>query len=734
MKIRSARRRTARTIRRATWGACALGTLGGLAAPAWSQTADAGALQTVEITAQKRTQNLQVVPVSVQSVSSSDLERSGVKDLFNLGDLSPSVTGGQANRTLGARMGVRGISDFARNPGYDASMGVYVDGVYAGRTEATSQGLTGIERIEILRGPQGTLFGKNTVAGALSLTTRKPTDRFEASASLEAGESGTRNIGLWLGGAAVPGTLQLALTLGQEKSDGWVDNLTQPAARPGSGKGESARAFARLKLGGGTQVDMAAWRYRYEGVPAFGEAVAPSPLAALAPGIRTTATDALSRETVGKDGGSVTVDIGLPGGLQLTSITATQKARNTYFNDDDMAPQDIATAPGTFNTSRQVSQELRLASPANPKHDWLVGLFYMTQDNDQTSAVRLGTAFPVAALRGRVSTSEGSLESSSLALFAHGNVMLTDALQFTGGLRSTRETKDATLAQNPIPGVTANIPKFSGSLTDNDISPKAGLNWFVQPGVMLYGSYTQGFKSGGYNMDVIGAAVVSNPAVDLRFGKQKVASVELGWKAELLKRALRVNGSIYRMDGTEWQVQQFVPQANGTNVSTITNAGQVRIDGAEVDVQAKVTPSITLKGGVAYTDAVFVSFKNAGGVGIHHDGNRLPFAPRLKSSLSVEHVLPLGSVQLRSSLGYTHTDLQYSNSNNTAVNTIPRHDLLNARVAVEGGEARRWTVALWVRNLTDKDYTTFNGTNGLQQARAIFGAPRTVGLQVALDI
>ncbi|MFO1330175.1 MAG: TonB-dependent receptor [Rubrivivax sp.] len=722
-------RRATDPVRLAALCACALGSLN-----AWAQASDPRALQTVEITAQKRTQNLQVVPVSVESVSSADLERSGVKDLFNLGDLSPSVTGGQANRTLGARMGVRGISDFARNPGYDASMGVYVDGVYAGRTEATSQGLTGIERVEILRGPQGTLFGKNTVAGALNLTTRKPTDRFEASASAEAGGSGTRNLGLWLGGAAVPGTLQLALTLGQEKSDGWVDNLTQPGARPGSGTGESARALARLKLGAGGRVDLAAWRYRYEGVPAYGEAVAPSALANLAPGPRTTATDAPSQETIRKDGGSVTVEWGLPGGLQLTSISATQKARNSYVNDDDMAPQDIVVAPGTFNSSRQVSQELRLASASRQDLDWLVGLFYMTQDNEQTSAVRTGTAFPVAALRGLTSTSVGALESSTLALFAHGNVMLTPTLQFTGGLRSTRETKDATLAQNPVPGLTANIPRFSGSVTDHDVSPKLGLNWFVQPALMLYGSYTQGFKSGGYNMDVIGAAVVSNPADDLRFGKQKVKSVELGWKAELLDRAMRVNGSVYRMDGTDWQVQQFVPQANGTNVSTITNAGEVRIDGAEVDLQAKVSPTLTVKGGMAYTDAVFVSFKNAGGVGIHHDGNRLPFAPRLKTSLSVEHVLPLGPVQLRSSLGFTHTDLQYSNSNNTAVNTVPRVDLVNARVAVEGGETRRWTAALWVRNLTDRTYTTFNGTNGLQQARAIYGAPRTVGVQVALDL
>lgn len=704
----------------------------GLTSPVLAQGAPADGLQTVEITAQKRTQNLQVVPVSVDSVSAGDLERAGVKDLFNLGDLSPSVTAGQSNRTLGARMGIRGINDFARNPGFDASMGVYVDGVYAGRSEATSLGLTGIERLEVLRGPQGTLFGKNTVAGALSLTTRKPTDRFEASVSVEGADFGTRNLGLWLGGALVPASVQASLSLAQEKTDGWVDNLNRPDVRPGSGDGTTARAFVRFKPSASTQIDAAVWHYSYKGVPMFGEAVAPSALAGVAPGPRTTSTNAASEETVKKDGGSVSLETGLGSGLRLTSITATQKARNFYSNDDDMAPLDIYFGNNTAD-NKQLTQELRIASAPDPARDWLLGLFYMKQDSDQVASISTGAAFPVAALRQRTATSVGTMSGDSVALFAHGNIMLGERLQFTGGVRATRETKDVTLSQSPIPGLAANIPLFGGQVKDNDISPKLGLNWFVGPDLMVYGFYTQGFKSGGYNMDLIGSAV-TNPAVDLRFNKQKVESFELGWKSEWLDRRLRANGAIYRMDGKDYQVQQFVLQPNGTSVATITNAGEVRIDGLEVDIQARLTPSITVKGGVAYTDATFLSFKNGGGVGVNFDGNRLPFAPRLKSALSVEHVIPLGGLQVRTSLGYTHTGEQTSNANGAAVNRIPGYDLFNARIALEGGDARRWSVALWGRNLSNREYTTVNATNALQQARAIYGSPRTVGLQASLDM
>ena len=704
----------------------------GLVSQAQAQVSPADGLQTIVVTAQKRTQNLQVVPVSVDSLSANDLERAGVRDLFNLGDLAPSVTGGQSNRTLGARMGIRGINDFARNPGFDASMGVYVDGVYAGRSESTSLGLTGIERLEVLRGPQGTLFGKNTVAGALSLTTRKPTDRFEASANVEVGSFGTRNVGVWLGGAVVPGSVQASLSLAQEKTDGWIDNLNRPDTRPGSGDGTTARGFVRFKPSESVQVDAALWHYRYKGVPMFGEAVAPSTLVSFAPGPRTTSTNAPSEETVTKDGGSVTLDMGLGGGLKLTSITSTQKAKNFYSNDDDMAPLDLYAGNQAVN-NKQLTQEVRVASAPSAAFDWLAGLFYMKQDSDQVAALSTGAAFPVAPLRGFTTTSTGAIKASSVALFAHSNVMLAESWQFTGGLRATREKKDATLSQTPIPGLAANIPLFSGQVDDSDVSPKLGLNWFAQPDLMVYGFYTQGFKSGGYNMDLIGSAV-TNPKDDLRFNKQTVSSVELGFKSEWLNRRLRVNSSIYRMDGKDYQVQQFVQQANGTSVATITNAGEVRIDGMELDLQARVSPSITVKGGLAYTDAAFVSFKNGGGVGVNFDGNRLPYAPRLKSMLSVEHVMPVAGMYVRSSVGYTHTAEQTSNANGAAVNRIAPYDLLNARIALDGGETRRWSVAIWGRNLTNREYTTVNATNALQQARAIYGAPRTFGLQASLDL
>ncbi|MFO1330182.1 MAG: TonB-dependent receptor [Rubrivivax sp.] len=706
--------------------------LAAAAAAAGNALAQGTQLQTIEVTAQKRTQNLQVVPVSVEAVTAADLERSGVKDLFNLSELSPSLSSGAANRTLGSRMGLRGISDFARNAGYDSSMGVYIDGVYAGRTEANTQSLFGMERVEVLRGPQGTLFGKNTIAGALNLTTRKPTDRFEASGTADLGGDGQRNLGVWVG-MPLGGVVQASLLVSRDQTDGWIDNLTRPELRPGAGQGDNARLLVRVKPSATLSADLALHRYRYEGQPLYGEAVAPSAQANLAPGPYTTSFEYDSREKVQKDGGSVTLNLGLGGGLRLTSITAYQKAYNQYVNDEDLSPADVFMAPDSHTGTRQTSQELRIESAANPRYDWLAGVFWLKQQNDQYATILTGSAFPVAALRNRTSVGQGTLEGVSTAVFAHGNLRLAETLQLTGGLRWTRETKDVVYEQTPIPGVVTNLPRFSAGLADTDVSPKIGLNWFATRAVMVYGSYTRGFKSGGYNMDNI-TTPVTDPARDLRFNKQTVKGAEIGLKSEFADRRVRLNAAVYSMDGTDWQVQQFVPQANNTSLVTITNAGKVKIDGAEAELQAQALNSLLLKAGVAYTDATFVTFKNGGGAGVDFDGRRLPFAPRIKTTLSAEHALELGSLTLRSSLGYSFTDKQFSNPNNSAPTTIPRYELWNARIALEGGSQTRWSVALWARNLTDRVYTTFNGLNGLTIPRAIYGQPRTFGLTATVDL
>jgi iron complex outermembrane receptor protein len=340
--------------------------IGALFAPVHAQTAaNPVELDQVVVSAQKRTQNLQAVPISIEAVSAADLEKAGIKDLFDLSQLSPSVTGGGDSRVAAARVGIRGISDFARNIGFDASVGVYVDGVFAGRQEGLSQSLLGIERIEVLRGPQGTLFGKNTVAGAISLTTRKPTQKFEGSSIFEIAENGSREAGVWVGGPIASDSLLGSLAVQSRKTDGYVKNVNLPDVSNNLGKGEtkSVRTFARALVNPQLTIDVSLEALDLRGNPSFGEALEPSNQAKLAPGPWTTSTNLTTKETVKRTSGYLTVNYDLPTGHKLTSISASQNSESRVFNnDEDYTPFDIAETSLTATKTRQFTQEIRIAS------------------------------------------------------------------------------------------------------------------------------------------------------------------------------------------------------------------------------------------------------------------------------------------------------------------------------------------------------------------------------------
>lgn len=724
-----------RHLYRAVMAALSVSVAGAAGAQQTEATQKSNQLDTVVVTAQKREQNVQEVPISVEAVDAAALEKAGVKDLYNLTQISPSLSGGGESRTTNARVGIRGINDFARTVGFDGSVGVYVDGVYAGRQEGLSQSLVGVDRIEVLRGPQGTLFGKNTVAGAISMSTRKPTNKFEGSVNVDIGEYGTKNFGLWAGGALLPGTFQASVALEKRLSDGYVKNIT-PGVENTGGKvdSESARVFGRWLASKALTIDLTLHNLDYYGVPIVGEAIAPHAAANLAPGPYTTATNLKGIETLKKSGGGITANYDLPNGMRLTSITAQHDSRSHgELNDEDLTPLDGAQVTLQNTNTKQFSQELRIASKPSKQMDWLAGLFYMKQDNTIVQAVKFGSDFPNPAGRGGASTINAALDSTTVAAFAHGNYMILPSLQFTGGVRWTRETKDVDHEQissaNALP--FRSIPRYTGHLADSDISPKLGLNWFAQKNVMFYLSYGTAFKSGGFNTD-LNTSVRSNPANDLKYLKEKVTTYEAGVKSELMDRRLRVNASVFQTKGTDYQLQQFVVTSVGT-VASITNAAKVGINGAELDITAKLGNGFSANAALAYADAKFDDYKNAAGVGVNFDGNRMPYAPRLKSSASLDYVRAIGDYTVRGNLNYAHTDAQFSNANNLAVNKMDRSDIYGARLTLEGGQRYPWAVSVWAKNLTNKTYMVAKSVSFLGVNRAIYGAPRTMGISLTVD-
>jgi iron complex outermembrane receptor protein len=213
-------------------------------------------LEEVIVTAQRAAQDLQIVPISIEALTRRDIESARLDDLRSLDRVSPSITGGQSVRALGGRIGIRGFNDLDRNAGGERSVGIYVDGVYSGRKDALTEPTVGIERIEVLRGPQGTLFGRNSTAGALSLTTRKPTDHPELSLALDVGNYSTTDVEGWVGGPVRGKTLTGSLSVGFHDDDGYVENVTL-GNRQASYRTLSGRGFLRWSPSERLSVDLA---------------------------------------------------------------------------------------------------------------------------------------------------------------------------------------------------------------------------------------------------------------------------------------------------------------------------------------------------------------------------------------------------------------------------------------------------------------------------------------------
>ena len=264
---------------------------------------------------------------------------------------------------------------------------------------------------------------------------------------------------------------------------------------------------------------------------------------------------------------------------------------------------------------------------------------------------------------------------------------------------------------------------YTDNFSTNDISPKLGLNYFVNDDTMLYVSYGRGFKSGGWNVDFV------STLEQLAFDDESVNSAEIGIKTTLWDGRARINLAYYDAQYDDFQVRQFVETAAGGTVATITNAGEVTASGIEADIEVLLSDNLTLWATYGNTDRTLDQFKNGGGAGIDFDGNTLPDAPETTYSLALEARFPVASGEVVAQLDYNYRDDFYTNPNNAAINTVESYDLTNARIGYEPASGD-WSVHAWVKNLNDNDDMIYASRSFLGIPRGTYMEPRMTGLTV----
>ena len=648
-------------------------------------------LEEVIVTAQKRAENSQDVPLSIQAFSASSMEKLGATELNDLAQSAPSFNIGGIDGSQ-SHIGIRGVVDYGRNVGVDARTGIYIDGVYQGRSFSSNQPLLGLESVEILRGPQGTLFGKNTVSGAINLNTKNPTEEFEGKLTVDAGNYGAFGGAAYLSGALAD-NLFGSISVGRNARDGYYDNITLNR-EVGDASQDSVRAKLRYVASEDLEFVLAADYGTKESEGPLTTATANKPF--------EVTKGFIEHDDIDYSGASLTANYALDNEYELTSISAYRKAKYDSSFDGDYS---AALGEHAFfdEDTNMVSQEFRIVSPQSETFDWVGGLYYYDGSASTERYSQLLGGVLEVHLPSRVDT-------TSYAAYVHGNYRFADNLELTLGLRYTNEEKEIDYAQTTTLSILgAANGELKSDNTDSDVSPSIGLNWTFSDDAMLFARYAKAYKSGGWNADfnVSGGAGFNDEF--MQYDQESVDAYEVGLKSTLMDNSLQLNATVFRSEFTDFHVQDF-------STLQYTNAAEAVSQGVELEMTYIASERLKLTFNTTYLDSSFEDY-NLNGVDL--TGASLPYAPDWKTYVGVQYIQPVGDAgELTVNVDYTFTDEQYSDPRATQTDFIDNFDVWNARVTFNPN-SDQWQVAAWIKNAEDSEYYT-------QASRAFTGAPRGV--------
>ncbi|HBO12453.1 MAG TPA: TonB-dependent receptor [Halieaceae bacterium] len=735
--------------------------------------AQANMLEEVVVTAQKRTESLTDVPISIGVMSAEALQKTGVRQLREVAEFVPNLTISNGNDSSTA-VRIRGVGTNTRNIGFDTRVGVYVDGVYMGQSLAQNLDILDLERVEVVRGPQGTQFGRNTVAGAINMITTRPTDEFELELLGEVGNYDSYRVGA-IANLPISDSLAARVSVIDHARDGFVDNITT-----GTDHNERDGTTLRGQLAWrGERVDiiLAADYTESDRVSFFGEAVSDwsgSVPTTEAPGRFDIANNVDNYEEREIWGTSLNVDVAL-GDYSLTSITAFRDNSIDRGQDTDHSSLSLLRVeyPDAYE---QLTQEFQLFSPDTGRLKYVAGLYLYREEatssrraivGEDIGIVFAGLAPPLApfgpAFTDTFAGTFGDVDTDSWAVYLNGTYELTDRWTLGFGARYTDEQREVdydlvgsvvdlgilTVPTAAVFGVAVGpvvdgltVLNFQDKQDYDDFSPMLSLSYALTENSNVYLKYSEGFKSGGFNVDFVSEALLAD---GIDFDPETVESWELGFKGESDDRSLRYSFSAFYMEFQDYQLNQFIQLSNNTSTITIQNAAEVVSEGIEAEVTWYPTASLLVNASIGYNNAEFDSFpgggsaRNPAGVGADLDGNKLPQAPEWSSALAVQYNLPLSGLggELVTRVDWTYTDEYYTTEDNVEFanpgspivwGKVDSYSLLNGRIGYEASDS--WSVYLWGRNLLDEDYSFAWPSDFLGTAANFPGDPRTYGVEV----
>ena len=735
-------------------------------------------LEEIVVTARKRAESLQDTPLSISAFTGENMESRGFTDISQIADFTPNMQFDFSAPITGssnaASIYIRGVgqSDFLLTT--EPGVGVYVDGVYLSRSMGGVLDLLDIERVEVLRGPQGTLFGKNTIGGAINVTTKKPSEDLEGRIEATIGRFDRRDFKASINVPMIEDTLFFRVSAASQNRDGWAKY--SDGKDLGDKNSDTVRATVLLHASEDLEVTLAAdWTKADESSPVstllyvnpmtgltglYNGFVATGPSEVYDPryvmgepevGAIVNFGTAPTGSELEIHGGSLTLDWGSED-LSIKSISAYREMDVEFGNDADHSPLSILSTHNII-THEQYSQEINLSGLAvDDKLNWMIGGDFFNEKGSNATQVpiTLGlfgnaalTQFALGlpagpqqsqllALAGAGASAAGtnSVDNSSYAAFSQATYHASEKLSVTAGVRYTYDHKkslnrstfkdlvDTLPAGAPIPDGFFVLTDGHADDVFEDVSPMLNIQYRWNPEVMTYASYSRGFKSGGVSERY--RIPRSGP---VSFEPENVSTFEAGLKTDLLARRLRFNGSAFYSEYSDIQVsavQDIEPHT--------FNAAKADIKGLELEFVALPSANLTLSGGVGYMDASYTSIDPGVIIGVD---NMFVNTPEFSANIAGEYVIPMrGNDEITLRADYSYRSKVANDAANTPELIQSGYGLVNAGISYDFHN-QGISITVFGRNLTDERYlvTGWAELGSLGLVEGIWGSPREWGIQ-----
>jgi len=703
-------------------------------------SAGAQELEEITVTAQKRAQSLQSVPIAITAIGGEEMREADIHTLDDIAVKTPGFFMGSFNKGQ-PQLYIRGIGSNADGAGSDVSVVTFLDEVYIGRASGSVFDLFDLDRVEVLRGPQGTLFGKNAIGGAVSMITSKPSETFYGRAELSLG-----NLNAVVARALVSGPISDnvfgKVSASFRSRDGFVESVTTGQKMSDQGNG-GIRGTLLFTPREDVEVQVTADYNKSEETGAGRILVAdnnpatPDILVGIAQAANPAAANDYTKTFADNQGvadveaggimGKVNWDVGSG---TFTSITAYRTS--DYLNVDDIPAWSLSLGvidATTFvdESADQFSQEFRFAGTGmDNRLNWVAGVYYLTEDVERQENSEV--AVPAVA-----ATSQSFQDNTTDSISAFGDFTYDFSDRFSAVVGARYTSEDKNIRQVGIPPVafphTINESyDITASKSWNAFTPRVVLQWQVSDELFFYGSYAEGFKSGGFE-----GTASSEIAARTPFNQEDAKAFEIGAKMELLNDRLRLNVAGFTTDYTDLQVLVRKPAFPGDPLGVVIteNAADATSNGLEIEFDAILSENFEVSGSYTYLDATYDRYLEPNG--IDNAGNRLRNAPENAVNLVAKYTKDLaGGAQISVRYDFFHSDEAFQDPREEPGAAKPAYDLSNLRVSYTPANGD-WEFAVWGRNLFDEEYLTHNFPLQPFGNPGTAGAPLTYGVSALYD-